>query len=91
MSAARRLARALQTSARLAGYAARVTEASDQPWSSATFSGARHALVLEGDGLAGWAATLAEATLVVPGHVVAELRVEAGEPVRLTALTLVAG
>ena len=48
MSAARRLVRALETSAAAAGCAVRVTAAEERPWSSATFVGARHSVLVQG-------------------------------------------
>ena len=76
MSAARRLARALEASAAAAGCVVRVTSVRERPWSSATFIGAQHALVVEGAGAAEWLAGVSAAALDVPGHVVAELIVE---------------
>ena len=90
MSAARRLARALEASAVAAGCAIRVTAARERPWSSATFVGTRHAVTLAGGpDAATWLAGLAGAALSVPGHVVAELLVHAVEGgAEIDALTL---
>ncbi len=88
MSAGRRLQRALEASAREAGCALRIAEASERPWSSVTFAGTRHAMVLEGAGKT-WLDGLSGEALIVPGHVVAEFAVErTGERVWINALTL---
>lgn len=75
-----RLARALVADARAAGVTATVETASERPWASVTYSGARHRLTLtagDAPGLAGWIAALPEAELAVRGHLVADLVVEA--------------
>ena len=94
MSAGTRLVRALEGMARSAGCHVRVAAASEHPWTSATFIGARHALLLEAapsPALAQWLAGLVDAEVAVPGHLVADLAVE---PVpggaRVRALTLLA-
>lgn len=90
MSAGRRLIRALEASAAAAGCPLTVTAATEQPWSSATFVGARHRLTIQaGGGLTAWLDRLAAAPPALPGHVVAELvinRVVGGA--QLEALTL---
>ena len=90
MSAGRRLARALEASAAAAGCAVRVTTSAEQPWASATFVGARHALAVEGGPeAADWLAGLAGAVLRVPGHLVAELLIRTVEGgAEVDALTL---
>lgn len=52
----------------------RATVADERPWSSATFVGSRHRVVLEcGPESSDWLAGLAETVLGVHGHLVAEL------------------
>lgn len=93
MSAGTKLTRALVASAAATGCAVRLVSACERPWASATFTGARHAIVLEAAASAAWNAWLAalpETEFALPGHVVADLAVEriAGEA-RVAALTLV--
>ena len=70
--AARRLARALRTSATAAGLDALILSTTERPWASATYVGARHRLVI---GLPAsharhrWLAALAEADLPMRGHI----------------------
>lgn len=75
MSGARRLARALEASARDWGCTVRVRCDGERPWSAATYVGARHELVAMGapaERFASWLAGLGD-HLAVPGHVVAEI------------------
>lgn len=90
MSAGRRLARALEASARAAGCRVAVASLGERPWSSATFVGARHVLTVAGEpaaAMADWLAGLADAVPVVPGHLVADLTVNGRA---IEALVLVA-
>lgn len=93
MSAGVRLARALQTMAIEAGCPVRVTAASERPWASATFVGARHTLVLEANPCAAldhWLAGLPEADIAVPGYLVVDITVERTlRGLRVEALLLV--
>jgi hypothetical protein len=73
------LQRTLAASAAAAGCPVRVAAAGEAPWSSATFVGARHAITLEAEPSAAWAAwvdDLARGSLTIAGHVVAEMKVE---------------
>ncbi|MBX9796912.1 MAG: hypothetical protein K2Y03_08515 [Sphingomonas sp.] len=50
-----------------------------QRWASATFTGARHQLVLQAppsDALDAWLGTLGEAEIALPGHLVADLHLD---------------
>ncbi|WP_294356196.1 hypothetical protein [uncultured Sphingomonas sp.] len=79
MRAAERFERALCASARRAGAPIAIASHAAREWRSATFSGARHvveACGTRGEALDAWLATLADTELTVPGHVVAELRVD---------------
>ncbi len=72
------LVRAIERSADQAGYAVEVR--SDwKRWASATFTGARHIVSLNGrasPGLDAWLAGLPEAEFALRGHLVADLAVE---------------
>lgn len=73
-----RLERALLASAAHAGCAITIAAIDGVPWSSATFTGARHLVAIEGPAgpaMLGWIAALPEADLPVRGHLVADLRV----------------
>jgi hypothetical protein len=88
VSAARRLARALEASARAAGCRLALSGAIERPWASATFVGAHHALEVDGaptEALLAWLAALPETAIAVPGHVVADLVVRGS---RVEALVL---
>lgn len=72
------LERALLAEAAAAGCRVHVVTADWSHWASATFTGARHHVVLEGAdtaALPGWIAGLAEAELPLRRHLVADLRV----------------
>lgn len=90
MSAGRRLVRALEASAATSGCAVRVTVARERPWSSATFVGSRHTVVVEcGPKAADWLAGLAETVLGMHGHLVVELVVRRTPPgAEIDALTV---
>ncbi|MBO9670925.1 MAG: hypothetical protein J7485_10445 [Sphingobium sp.] len=70
----------------LAGEAARIDDASFRPWCSATFLGAQHRITLRIAGKDTHARTdqlarnLPEAELVIPGHIVADVAVDAVTP-----------
>lgn len=88
-----RLGRALVASAAAVGVAATVTDIVARPWSSATFTGARNRVALAaeaGPARARWLATLPEAEWRIPGHIVADLSVDAvsASGVTLTLLLL---
>lgn len=77
--------------------AATLVENGWRSWASATFSGARHWLVLSlpaGAGAGAWLAALPEAEFAIRGHLVADIVVVAVEPhmgatlVTLEALTV---
>ncbi|HEX8485688.1 hypothetical protein [Sphingomonas sp.] len=94
MSAGSKLARALVAMAQSGGCTIRIASASERPWASATFVGARHALIVEAadsPALHTWLGTLAEAEFGLPGHLVADVSVQHGAGrARVSALTLVA-
>ena len=74
------LVRALAEAALRAGCAATVIEMEMQRWASVTFTGARHAITIEGEGcdaLETWLQLLPEAEFALRGHLVADLTVEA--------------
>ena len=80
MRAAERFERALCASATRAGVPITIASHAAHEWRSATFNGARHVVEASGargDALDAWLATLEQAELRVPGHVVAELRIGA--------------
>lgn len=71
-----RLWRALERSAVAAGLTVTLAAQAARPWSSPTFSGGRHQLVLvadAGEGLSAWAGGLDADTFELPGHMIAEL------------------
>ena len=73
------LERALTGQARDAGVDMAIVSAGWTRWASATFTGARHALVLTGTSspaLSEWLASLPEAEFALRGHIVADLAVE---------------
>lgn len=75
-----RLERALLRSARAAGAPIVIERHDQQAWHSATFAGDHHALDARGASgvrLDAWLARLGEADLSLPGHIVAELALEA--------------
>lgn len=86
----RRLERALAAHARSFGVTATMLSHARSPWASATFTGARHRLVLavSGGAAADWADALPEAELAVPGHLVADLEVGDRGPDRLLIAAL---
>lgn len=92
MSAGTRLRRALAASARAAGCTVRMEDAVEQPWSSATFVGTRHRIVLEARASVAfttWLANIAAADLAMPGQVIADIKGErSGDFILVTALTL---
>lgn len=67
----------------LGGEGCSIAAASFRPWCSATFIGAQHRLTLQLDGDAAWtnaqalAARLPEADFSIPGHIVADVAVDA--------------
>jgi len=76
--AATLLERAIVAHAAAAGVTVRIVIATATRWASATFSGARHALMLEGGWTAAataWLGQLDEAELPIRGHLVADLAV----------------
>jgi hypothetical protein len=77
--AATLLERALIARAAAAGVLVEVADAEWVRWASATFTGARHMLVLTGTAGAqvhGWIMALPEAEFTLRGHLVADLVVE---------------
>ena len=76
--AATLLARALTGSAAAAACPVTLVSSDWSRWASATFTGARHSVVLSAPpspALIAWIATLPEAELVLRGHLVADLSV----------------
>ncbi len=74
---ARRFERALVRDAARAGVALTVEHGRAIPWHSATFSGARHELVVStatGAALDDWVKRLPTGELTIPGQIVADLR-----------------
>lgn len=69
------LERALVADAARSGVTVRIVASGATRWASATFVGARHRLVLSGDGAesADWLGGLADADLPCRGHLVADL------------------
>jgi hypothetical protein len=88
------LARALVADGRARGLVVNIGAWTSHPWSSATFTGARHHGTLEvaGPAVADWASALSEVELHVRGHVVADLVASCDSDGRvvLEALTLCA-
>jgi hypothetical protein len=84
------LVRALLADAAAAGCAARVLSVDTRGWSSATFTGARHRIVLAGLALDGWALGLSAAAIRLPRQWLGELVIEAidADGVTLSALVL---
>ncbi|RDE05469.1 hypothetical protein [Sphingomonas aracearum] len=85
-------------SARDAGCSLVVARSIATSWSSATFTGARHDLLLAGpatEALDAWLSSLPEAEIALRGHLVADVSVTSvqrepdGAVVRIEALTLV--
>lgn len=77
--AATLLVRAIEASAEAAGCPVTLAESDWSRWASATFSGARHLLLLTAPpslALDDWIAGLAEAELRLRGHLLADLVVE---------------
>ncbi|HKX22074.1 MAG TPA: hypothetical protein VJM81_02230 [Rhizorhapis sp.] len=76
-------ARLLRLLLAMAGEGAEILSSSGRPWSSATFSGARHKTVLKISGgdahvrAQQFAAKVPEAEFRLPGHIVADAVVEA--------------
>lgn len=73
-----RLLRALARHARNCGLDVTIPSSSTTRWASATFTGARHELVLAltaDDGAECWLADLPEAELALPGHLIADLKI----------------
>ncbi len=87
------LARALVASAIAAGCTARIVDQRSVPWSSATFVGERHRLMLATTGnAAAWLADLPEAEFTLRGHLVVDLLVvgvDADAVATLDVLTLI--
>ncbi len=86
-----RLERALIASAAAHDVPLTIVAATFQPWASATFVGARHALNLvadASDALDAWLGALAELELPIAGHLVADI--ELGSATREGALVRVA-
>lgn len=75
----RAVADALRRAATAAGHGIAITAGDATPWWSATFAGHRMWLAVEGPSIDGWLATLPEADLVVPGLLVADCTVDAGD------------
>ncbi|WP_267395985.1 MULTISPECIES: hypothetical protein [unclassified Sphingomonas] len=78
LTTATRLARALCHSARDAACVVTVVDQAEQPWASATFTGATHQLQLStepGAALDAWLAGLPEQEWTLPGQLVAECSV----------------
>jgi hypothetical protein len=78
---------------------AEICESSMSAWASATFTGARHIVVMEfapdqADAAEAFAAGLAEAEFALPGHIVADIAVAssatsaAGRQIMIEALTV---
>lgn len=68
--------RAIERDADARGCAVRIVTSEATRWASATFSGARHRLTLEGPattGFAAWVGGLPELDLPLRGHLVADL------------------
>lgn len=88
------LLRALRASAAAAGCTVAIESLAARPWSSATFTGTRHRVVLalEADAAA-WLDALPEAEFALRGHLVADLAVVARGDGRamIDVLTLVEG
>ena len=83
----RRLARALRLSAADAGLDALLLSASERPWASATYAGARHQLVLgipASTARYRWLAGLAEAELAMRDHVALPPAILAADDERVT-------
>lgn len=73
-----RLWRALERSAAAAGCTVTLIYQQALPWASATFTGARHKIMVASDtsaGLAAWVDQLEDADFNLPGHLVADLSV----------------
>lgn len=92
------LVRALRLGAVTAGCPIEIESLAARPWSSATFTGTAHRVVLSAAATPqfdAWLAALPEATLTLRGHVVADLTIEAdvverqARRVALAVLTLV--
>jgi len=76
--AATMLGRAIERLASEAGCGAAIRHSDWQRWASATFSGARHQFSLvapPSPALDAWLATLPEAEIALPGHLLADLSV----------------
>jgi hypothetical protein len=72
-----RLWRALERSAVAAGLTVTLAAQAARPWSSPTFTGGKHQLVLvadAGDGLSAWAGALDADAFELPGHMISELK-----------------
>lgn len=70
------LGRALAASAAAAGARLEIGDSAAEPWHSATFSGARHAIRAEayaGPAVARWLDELGPEAVHVPGHLVADV------------------
>ncbi len=89
------LVRALRTMG--AAFRVRVDSIAGRPWASATFIGTRHVVRLAAPSVPGvrsWLAALPEAPFALRGHIVADLSVDAVDPIAdelhatLTILTL---
>lgn len=92
-----RFAKAILAHAARSGLAARLVEVDQRDWASATFTGLRQRILLmvaSATELEGWLAALPEAEFDIPGHLVADLAVDApplpgaDRRVTLTALLL---
>lgn len=72
------LERALVKDARAAGCAVEIAHADWQRWASATFTGARHQVMVEGttgDEVDAWLAALPETDLPLGGYLLADLAI----------------
>ncbi|TXC72818.1 hypothetical protein FSB78_07315 [Sphingomonas ginsenosidivorax] len=67
-----------------AAFGLRVDSRADQPWASATFVGTQHVVRIAAPAIPvvrSWLAALPEAPFALRGHIVADLSVDAIEPV----------
>lgn len=88
---ARLLLRALRRSALAAGCDVTLSHEAETPWASATFVGAQHRILVGGESLTAWLATLPETELPISGHFVASCAVEQGENSATLTLLVLAG
>ncbi len=83
------LVRALLADAAATGALAEATCVDSRGWSSATFAGARHRVVMTGSALAPWAGRLTGDRLRLPRQWLGELTVDAADPARIVISALV--